>query len=80
MLDSDLYVAGIPKTTEDGKLDFHCFRVSYICWLIEAGTNPKVTQTLARHKSPEMTFNIYAKVKKQSLQDNAEALFRSLDS
>ena len=37
----DLEAAGIPKWTEEGKIDFHSLRVTFVTLIIEAGANVK---------------------------------------
>ena len=67
-LDIDLKKAGIPKHIPgEGKVDFHSLRSSFITGVIEAGADIKEAQELARHSNPNLTLNIYAKVKKESL-------------
>ena len=66
-LDSDLAAAGIPKVTPAGKLDFHAVRLAYINLIIETGVTVKEAQVLARHATPELTMNIYGRVKEERL-------------
>lgn len=67
-LDVDLKKAGIPKHMPgEGKLDFHCFRVAFITGVIEAGADVKEAQELARHSNPNLTLNIYARARRESL-------------
>ena len=62
-----LVAAGISETDESGKvcaaagLDIHSLRVSFITHLIRVGVNPKTVQRLARHRTIQMTLNIYAR-------------------
>lgn len=58
-LDKDLWVAGISKYTNAGKLDFHALRVTYINLVIASGVNPKEAQTLVRHATVELTIGLY---------------------
>ena len=59
----DLEAAGLPtKDAEGRKIDFHSLRVSYISFLANSNTPMKITQRLARHSTPVLTMNIYAKV------------------
>jgi len=59
----DLKAAGLPtKDAEGRKIDFHSLRVSYISFLANSNTPMKITQRLARHSTPVLTMNIYAKV------------------
>jgi integrase len=66
-LGRDLAKAGIPKETSEGKVDFHACRVAYITFVIESGVTVKEAQTLARHSTPELTMNIYARVREERL-------------
>lgn len=43
------------------KIDFHSLRNSYISFLADSNTPPKVIQKLARHSSIDLTMNIYAR-------------------
>jgi len=59
----DLEAAGLPTRDSEGrKIDFHSLRVSYISFLANSNVPVKVTQKLARHSTPTLTMNIYAKV------------------
>ena len=40
--------------------DFHSLRVLYISGVVTRGASVKVAQSLARHSTPELTFNVYA--------------------
>lgn len=63
MLREDLKAAKIEPEDECGRvLDFHSLRVSFVTALARAGVAPKVAQALARHSSPVLTFNVYAKL------------------
>jgi len=69
MIADDMKKAGIPKVTEDGVLDFHSLRVTYTSLIIEVGASVKEAQALARHSSPELTMNVYARTRKDRLAD-----------
>lgn len=71
-LEVDLDAAGIPKWTAEGKIDFHSLRVTFVTLIIEAGANIKEAQTLARHATPDLTINTYAKTNSNSLKNVAE--------
>ena len=60
-MDKDLKLAGIPKTTSAGKVDFHACRVAFITYILEAGATVKEAQVLARHSTPNLTLNTYAR-------------------
>ena len=72
MMDEDLKAAGIPKHTAEGKVDFHACRVAYISFIIEAGATVKEAQTMARHSSPDLTMNTYARVRESRCSDLVE--------
>lgn len=58
----DLRDAGIPYKTSDGQVrDFHSLRATYITLLIEAGMPIHDVQRLARHATPTLTLQAYAK-------------------
>jgi integrase len=58
----DLISAGLKaKDSEGNAIDFHSLRVSYISFLANSATPAKTIQTLARHSTPQLTFNVYAK-------------------
>lgn len=72
----DLQRANIPKTTPEGKLDFHAMRTTYATLVVESGANLKEAQTLLRHSSPQLTMNVYARVRKGRLGEVAESVGR----
>jgi integrase len=65
--DKDLEAAGIPKVTSAGKLDFHTCRLAYINLVLESGATVKEAQELARHSTPQLTMNIYGRVREERL-------------
>jgi len=77
-LEKDLKLAGIPKITREGKLDFHACRVAYITHLIETGADVKTVQMLARHSDPRITLAIYAKARPERLLAAAEAVAKAI--
>ena len=77
-LDKELLVAGIPKSTPAGKLDFHACRVAYINLVIESGVSVKEAQTLARHATPQLTMNVYGRVREERLAQAVEKMAQSL--
>lgn len=71
MLQVDLARAKIAYETEEGFLDFHALRATFITSLVRAGVHPKVVQTLARHSQIELTMQLYTKL---TSQETASAL------
>ena len=72
VLAQDLEAAGIPKWTPEGKIDFQAARVTYISSIIEAGATVKEAKVLARHCVPDLTMNVYAKVRDWRLGELTE--------
>lgn len=66
-IQADLVAAGIPIRTEEGKLDFHACRVAYINFVIRAAKDIKTAQALARHSTPDLTFNGYGRENRSSM-------------
>jgi len=64
-LDRDLLAAGIQKHAPGGKLDFHECRVAYINFVIESEVSVKEAQVVARHATPELTMNVYGRVREE---------------
>ena len=71
-LGKDLDVAGIPKNAPGGKLDFHACRVAYVTLVSESGATVKETQELARHSTPQLTMNVYARTRQDRLKHAVE--------
>ena len=62
LIKADLAVAEIEPIDKDGnEICFHSLRNSYISYLANSNTPPKVVQKLARHSDPRLTFNTYAR-------------------
>ena len=53
--------------TEQGRLDFHALRHTYISGLSAAGTHPKTAQELARHSDISLTMGVYLHVQLRDL-------------
>lgn len=70
----DLKVAGITQRTFRGKVDFHALRVTYCNLVSDVGMDPKTTQELMRHKTPDQTMRIYAKRHDERLRTTTDAL------
>ena len=79
-LDTDLKAAEIPKSDARGKLDFHACRLAYINLVIESGVTVKEAQELARHSTPELTMNVYGRVREDRLSQAVEWVSESLSS
>jgi integrase len=71
-LDVDLLTADIPKYAPGGKIDFHACRVAYISLVVESGVSVKEAQELARHSTPELTMNVYARARDERLSQAVE--------
>lgn len=78
-MDKDLKLAGIPKTTSKGKVDFHALRVAYITLLIRVGkADPKEAQELARHGTLHLTMDTYARAYSERLKEVSETVGDSM--
>ena len=77
-MDKDLEAAGISKVTADGKVDFHAFRTAYVTLAVEAGANMRELQTMARHSTPELTANIYARTRNERLSELTEKMAENI--
>ena len=78
-LEYDLTLAGIPKETDEGVVDFHALRTTFGTLIVESGANAKVAQRMMRHSDPRITMNIYAKVRPDALNAVAETLGDALN-
>jgi integrase len=56
------------------KVNWHCLRRSFITWAIDAGADPKVVQSMARHSRVGTTLDIYAQVVRGAQQKALEKL------
>lgn len=70
----DCRKAGILRWTAEGKIDFHSLRTTYATMVIEAGASVKEAQTLARHSTPGLTLNVYARSRSERLNELAESV------
>jgi hypothetical protein len=68
----DLEAAGIPKNAPGGKIDFHACRNAYVSLVVESGATVKETQELARHSTPQLTMNVYARARTERLSEAVE--------
>jgi len=75
--DYDLDAAGLDKRTVEGVLSFHSLRVTFITRVIESGANLKEAQTLARHLTPQLTMNVYARTRDERLSEVAELMAKN---
>ncbi|MEI6233320.1 MAG: tyrosine-type recombinase/integrase [Planctomycetota bacterium] len=73
-LERDMKRAGIPKWSPGGKVDFHSLRVTYTTLALDSGANAKEAQSLARHATPNLTMNIYARARDERLAELAESI------
>ncbi len=71
-LDHHLRTAGIPKATPHGKIAFHALRTSFVTLTYECGATHKEAQELARHGTPGLTANTYARARRERLATIAE--------
>ena len=78
MLDVDLKTARIPKRTEEGKIDFHALRTTFVTLTIESGASPKEAQELARHSTIDLTLNTYARTRKDRLAEITEHVAQTI--
>ena len=79
-MDKDLDAAGIPKITDEGKVDFHACRTAFVTLAAEAGANIKELQTMARHSTPKLTANIYARTRNERLVELTEKIAENIFS
>jgi len=79
-MDKDLVAAGIPKETKEGKVDFHACRNAFITLADNVGASMKELQTLARHSTPELTANVYARARDERLAELTEKIAESVFS
>jgi len=73
-LHTDLEAADIPVENEQGYLDFHALRTTYITLVIELGANTKEVQMLARHTPSDLTHRAYIRARDERLHELAEAV------
>lgn len=75
MFRKDLDAAGLARTDDAGRvLDFHALRTTCLSWLAAAGVPLRTLQTFARHSSPLLTMNVYARTLQGGLADAAARL------
>jgi len=69
MLRVDLKSAKIQEKTEEGVVDFHALRVTYITNLARSDIHPKTAQILARHGDVQLTVRVCTKLGKSEVAD-----------
>lgn len=78
-LEGDLRRAGLSKWAPGGKVDFHALRVAFVSFVMDSGADLKTAQTLARHSTPGLTMNTYARARHDRLTETAEAVGKVLN-
>ena len=71
-MDKYFILARIEKHNAKGKVDFHACRTAFVTNVYEAGANDKEAVVMARHSTPVLTSNIYARASDQRLDEIAE--------
>jgi integrase len=75
----DLERAGIPRQTPLGKVDFHALRVAFVSLCFEVGeASGKEAQHLARHSTPNLTFNTYGRAREERLHQTVEKMAEAI--
>jgi integrase len=74
MLAIGMKAAGIPVETDDGVIDFHALRATYVKHLVSSGASVKTCQELDRHSTPSLTINIYAKALDRDITHTGDSL------
>ena len=68
-------ISGIRKQAPGGKLDFQALRTAFVNLVFEYGqVSPKEAQDLARHSTPDLTFNVYGRSREGRLVEAVERL------
>jgi integrase len=75
---ADMKQAGIPKRTFGGKADFHSLRTTHVNLSVMLGFDVKTAQTLARHKDPHLTMNVYGRADSGRLKAAVEKMGEAL--
>lgn len=63
-----------PTDNGDGKLDFHALRVTFTTMVVDCGASVKEAQAMARHSTPNLTMNTYARAASKRLSYLAESI------
>jgi len=77
----DLDTAGIPRWTPGpagGRADFHSLRVTFVSLTVELGASAREAQIMARHSTPTITMNTYAKASVDRLAELAELVGKAI--
>jgi integrase len=72
--DKDLKSAGVEKWTPTGKLDFHAIRNAYINLVLDSNVTVREAQALARHSTPDLTFNVYGRARQDHMAEAVEGI------
>ena len=72
--------ADIKKWMPDGKLDFHAIRNAYINLVLDSDVTAREAQALARHSTPDLTFNIYGRPRHDRMTEAVEQIGKRLFS
>ena len=78
-----LYAApllGSAGPMDEKTVDFHACRVFYISLVVESGVTVKEAQELARHASPDLTMNVYARTRPERISAAVERIGDALIS
>ena len=78
--DKDLKVAGVPKSLPAGKLDFHAIRLAYINLVLDSDATAREAQAMARHSTPNLTFNVYGRARPDRMAEVVEQIATRLRS
>jgi hypothetical protein len=75
MLQADLKAAGIPYVDRRGEtFDFHALRGQFVTEMDRAGVSLVKAQRLARHSSPNLTANLYTRLRIDDLKPEVDKL------
>lgn len=75
MIRRDLEAAGLPyRDQADRVSDFHSLRVCFVSRLIYSAASVKTVQQLARHATPDLTLNVYARLRPDDERNAVEGL------
>ena len=69
---------GLAPVSRPARKLLHALRVAYTTLILEAGANVKEAQVLARHSTPGITMNTYARTRMERLHELVESTGRLL--